>query len=255
MKPLNLRPAFRYRFLNLLGNAGIFYGVMVLVTAVVTIGATISFNGQTVNASLAAYGFAACITVFVFGIVTVREDLRLGIQHGISRRTTFVSGLLATLSVCFILAVAGELLLAVSQALAADYENLQLSDLYQALYADWQLPQLSFGQHLEAVFFNLAMMLCADMAGMFISLVFFRLNKVWTVIVAVGAPVFLFVVLPILIDITGLTPELSRILAAFAYWVLSSPWKGIFCFTLAAAAIAFFNGLLMRRAPINGAKR
>lgn len=256
MKKFNIRPAFQYRFWDQLKSIGIFFGIMVLIISAFAIGfvRTSVTSGIVSSVTFSSYGIVACIMVFVSGIVTAREDLRLCIQHGVGRRTAFVAGLISALSACFILAVAGELLLYAAQALTAGYENLHISDLYHILYADRQLQRLSFGQHLESAFFNLSIMLSANMAGMFISLVFFRLNKVWTVIIAVGAPIFLFVGLPILINFAGPVTALSRPIASFANWVLSFPWAGIFFFVLVAAVTALLSWLVVRRAPINDAK-
>lgn len=257
MRKMNIRPAYRYRILASLRGAGIFYGVMILVTAAVAVSfikTTISFGGETSSGSFSSYGASACIMAFVFGICYVREDLRLCIQHGIGRRTVFVSELLSALSICIIVAVAGELLLATAQAVTAEYKNLQISDLYQGIYADWKLRELSLGQHFESMLLNLSMLLGAYMAGMFISLTFYRLNKVWKIIVAVGAPVLLFVGLPILLNATGPAPKMGRMMAGFMDWVLSSPWAWVFVFMLGAVALAILNWLLIRHAPIKAAK-
>jgi hypothetical protein len=62
---------------------------------------------------------------------------------------------------------------------------------------------------------------------MFISMVFYRLNKAWTIVVAVGAPVFVFAVLPILMQAAGSESFVSRMLAGLVDWILSSPWAWI----------------------------
>lgn len=257
MRTMNIRPAFRYRFQSSMRSAVGFFGIMVLITAALAasfIRTTVSFGGEAVSGSVSAYGFASCITVFVLGICSVREDLRLAIQHGVSRRTVFVSELLSTLAVCLFLAAAGELLLATAQAVTAGYENLHITDMYYGIYADWQLQEYSIGQHIEAMFFNLSLLLFANIAGMLLSLMFYRLNKAWTVIVAVGAPVIFFIGLPILMNAAGPAPKMSRLLTGFVDWVLSSPWVWIFVFILAAVVIAIINWLLIRRAPVIAAK-
>ncbi|NLM77065.1 MAG: hypothetical protein GX173_03150, partial [Ruminococcaceae bacterium] len=40
--------------------------------------------------SFTGFGFAAAIFLFISGIVAIREDLRLFMQNGIGRKTTFV---------------------------------------------------------------------------------------------------------------------------------------------------------------------
>jgi hypothetical protein len=257
MKTMNIRSAFRCRFSDSLKSAGVFFGVMVLVTAVSAMGflrASISFGGAGFSGTLAAYSISAAIALFVFGIVAVRADLRLCIQHGVGRRTAFLAELLSALPICFILALAGELLLAAVQAAMAGYERVHISNLYQGLYAGWQLRELSFRQHLESVFFTLSLILYTNMAGMFVSLVFFRLNKVWTVIVAVGASLFFPLGLPLLLNAVGPAAGFSRPMEALVAWILSGPWAWVLFFALLSAGTALLSWLLVRRAPINGIK-
>lgn len=256
MTTMNIRPAFSYRFLDSLKGAGIFFGIMALVIAAVCasfIRATISF-GNSSYGTLTAYGFSAGITVFVFGICTVREDLRLCLQHGVSRRTVFAVQLLSASCICLILAVAGELLLAAAQAAMHNNQNLNIGDLYQVIYTDISVRELTFVQHLESAFLNLSLLLSANMAGMFISLMFYRLNKAWTIVVAVGAPLFFFAVLPILLSLSNLSRLLSRPFAALANWLLSDPWAGVLFFMLTAAVLAVFCLLMVRHAPIKASK-
>lgn len=255
---MNILPAFRFRFRESLKVVGTFYLVMILITAALTIGYIsfyVSSEDGSISGSFSAFAMASSCALFVTGICSVREDLRLCIQHGVSRITSFVSGLLAALLSCIILAASGELLTAVAQAVTADYENYFVSDLYQMLYADGKFASLSLGGHIVSIVFNFSMMASAYMAGMFISMVFYRLNKAWTIVVAVGAPVFVFAVLPILMQAAGSESFVSRMLAGLVDWILSSPWAWISFFIIGAVVLIILDWLLMRRAPIKAAQK
>lgn len=257
MKTINLRPSFRYRFHDSLRGMGIFFGIMVIITALVTgsyIWTCRHFGGETSSVTFSAYGFAATVALFVSGIACIREDLRVGIQHGISRRTSFVATLLSTVLISLILSVAGELLMAGAQAISANYNNLRIADMYQMMYTDWQQGGLNFVQHLDSVVINFATFLLANMIGMLISLVFYRLNRAWTIIVAVGVPVFVFIVLPILMSIY-VPDALLRLMASTMEWIMSSPWYLVLFLAVCAVVAAAINWLLIRRAPIKAAKK
>jgi uncharacterized membrane protein (DUF485 family) len=89
---MNLYPAFRYRFGNAVRGAGIFTGIMVAIVILVIGGICYaSWNGARVSGNFSAFGLSAAIAVFVTGICTIREDLRLMLQNGVGRRTVFAA--------------------------------------------------------------------------------------------------------------------------------------------------------------------
>jgi hypothetical protein len=179
----------------------------------------------------------------------VREDLRLGIQNGVSRRTVFFSTLFSSILSALVLAVAGDLLTVGTQALTKGLGNTEVSSLYQLFFANdvaWLAAPL--GMHLGSILFTFAMLTSANLFGSFISLVFFRLNKMWTIIVAVGVPITVGWILPLVLSSLGVS------LLPFINKILASP-STLFCFfALCAVAAAAFNRLLMLRAPIKAAK-
>lgn len=129
-----------------------------------------------------------------------------------------------------------------------------ITDLYQEIYCGWTQRQLSFVQHIESAFFSVSMLLCGNMADMFISSMFYRLSKVWTVIAAIGAPVLLFTVLPIIVSIPVVAQALAPIAASVGEWLLIGPWNAVLCLLLAAVIGAGLCWLLIRRAPIKAIK-
>jgi hypothetical protein len=192
---MNMMPSFRYRFADFLRGSAVFLAIYILVTAGIAV-SCLAFDNGTVGFS--GYEISTCITVFVFGIVNAREDLRLGIQNGVSRRSVFYGTLLAAILVTLLLAAFGEVLTTAVQALTAGNTCMAVSGLYQILFAadtDW--VSAPFGLHLASAAFIFPLLIGANLIGRFISLMFFRLNKLWTVIVAVGAPIFLFWILPL----------------------------------------------------------
>jgi hypothetical protein len=256
MKTMNIRPAFRYRFGVLFKSASIFYMIMVLVTA----GAIASFikfavyMGEGASSTVSAFGISAVITVFIFGICNVREHLRLCLQHGVSRSTAFVSELAAAALVAFLLAAAGEILLALAQILVKNRENLRISDFYQDIFAGPKVRTLTPAQHVKSLLLNFTRIFAAYTFGSFISLLFFRLNKFWTTVVAIGVPVFFIAGLPLLMRLAPVAKLLTRVFKAYSDWVFSSVWRYMFMSVLAAAVLSLINWLLMRRAPVRPAK-
>lgn len=241
----HLGKALRYKLRSSLPGIAIFYAISIAVLFGILIGILqliVKIDGM--ENSISGFGMAAAIMVFVVGIVTIREDLRLFIQHGIGRRTIFIMESLAILIVSMILAL-GERLLMMAGALITQHNpNVNVYDLYQNLFMADSVGKSPLITQIESLLAFFAVIAFTYFTGMLISLVFYRLNKLWTVIVAVGAPLFLFVGLPVLISYTDLSFD------APTNFILSSPWIFTGCTLAAAAALAFLNWLLLRRAPI-----
>ncbi|MEA4895010.1 MAG: hypothetical protein VB064_07070 [Oscillospiraceae bacterium] len=244
---MNLKPAFRYQFQGALKSAIVFSLIMLAVLAIFSV-VTVGGYGES-RATFIGYGVSAAIFMFVMGIVSIRSDLRLCLQFGVSRRTAFVSEILALLTLSAVLAVTGELITGLAQAavLNAPSEHVFVCDLYQIIYLKSGFVQLSFAQHIMSALVNTGLLLSLTMTGMFFSLLFWRLSKVWTVLVAISIPILLNLV-PWLLLKVGFNP------APFVAWVLRSP----FYYVLTCLAVAVFFGIinwfLLRVANIKAAK-
>ncbi len=239
---MKLKPAFHYQFQDILKSAGIF----LLVMASITTGMLILAARAHGTMSFSAFGFSNVIFLFVLGIVSIRSNLRLCLQFGVSRRTGFVSALLANICIALLLAVAGELLIVAARAAGSGLSNLTLWDTYQMLYLGSSGSPMSFGQHLGSALFNTVLSIATFQFGMFFSLLFWRLNKLWTIVAAISIPVLLNVV-PWLLYTLGVD------LMPFVNWMINAPEN----FILFGLALGLFfcviNWLLVRRANIKAA--
>ena len=65
------------------------------------------------------YGFSCTIFFFVFGIVLPRQATRLCVQMGVSRRTAYLSLYLMAAVASLCMAVAGQVLMLIGNAVAA----------------------------------------------------------------------------------------------------------------------------------------
>jgi len=241
----NLKPAFRYQFNSFIRGSGIIYLILIAIVAISMVG-NIYTNGNFF-VSFTGYSITIAIFMFVMGIVNIRNDLRLCLQYGVSRRTSFVSEILTVMSAAVILAAAVEVLTVVTQLLTVNNSNLFVADIYQLIYVGTDIPSLSLSQHALSALFNTSLMFAASLGGMFFSLMFWRLSKVWTIIVAVSIPVLINVV-PMLLYRIGVD------LTPFIRWLTSSPFCFVVFFLLFAALLGIIDWLLLRRANIKEAK-
>jgi len=255
MNTMNIRPAFIYKFRETIKIIVIFLGIMAaILTGVIYLVSLNLGNDNAVSGSLSAFMTVTANMLFVVGIATIREDIRLMMQNGIGRRTVFTVELLLILSASLILAVAGDVFIAIGHTVTADWQGFFITDLYQLLYANEGNYKMSFVQHFESIAFAFSIYVCATLAGILISLIFYRLNKIGTIVLAIGAPLFFFVVLPITLNRTGVGYYLKPLLVAIFEFIHSSPWAFMLCSLLTSIIIGIFSWLLMRRAPVKPAK-
>lgn len=244
---MNFKPALRYQFPNILKGTAVFYLAIVLISSVIMVSSMSISDQSTTTVSFSAYGFAAAICLFVMGVTSIRSDLRLCLQFGVSRRTAFVSELLSTACVSAVLAAAGELMTGVSQMLTAGNPRYFTADLYQLLFLGTHKMTLSFSQHIQSAMVNAGLMFAFCLAGMFFSLLFWRLNRLWTVVAAISIPLLINGV-PILVYKAGVD------LRPFLSWLLSSPFCFVLFWLLLAGLLCVINWLLLRRANVKAAK-
>jgi hypothetical protein len=243
---MNIRPTFRFQFGAFLKGAIVMFLIMAaILTAFMSL--TVGIDSQTVVMSFSGYGFATMIFMFVMGIVNIRSDLRISLQFGVSRRTSFICEVLAALSTSVLLAVAGEVMNGIAQAISADRSSIFVADLYQLIYVGTNTPGLSVGQHIMSILFNTGYSLSVCLVGMFFSLLFWRLSKFWTIVAALCIPVVINGG-PILLYMMGFD------LIAFGRWIAASPINAMVCFVIGGILTGIIDWLLLRKANILAAR-
>ena len=244
---MNIKPAFRYQFSSFLKGSAVIYLILMVVVAAIMIGTMRISTGSATTISFTGFSITATIYLFVMGIVEIRNDLRLCLQCGVSRRTAFISELLAVLAASVILSVAGELLTGIAQAISANNSRLFVADLYQLIYVGADATSLTFCQHVMSALFNTSLMFAACLGGMFFSLMFWRLNRLWTIVVGISIPVLINLIPNVFIWLgVDLTP--------FINWISSSVGYFVLFFALVAVLVGIIDWLLLRRANIKEAK-
>lgn len=244
---MNIKPTLRYQLREYLVAGGIFFGVNVLV---VFFFSGSFFFGENGYISYNGYGFASAVFLFVFGIVMPRQALRLGVQMGVSRRTSFLGLLASSVLASLMLGLVGAVLVGGAQALSRGH--VFVSDLYALIYLEDPFT-MNLAQHGHSILFNAALMLCCFAVGLFLTFLFWRLNKLGCFFAGLAIPVLL----------TGL-PSLGyyfreplapvlNLLKDLALFFVSSPWAGMVIFLVIAAVFALLAWLLVCRSNIRGA--
>lgn len=251
---LRISPAFRYIFQGYLRSAGMFAAltIMIFVALGIIFGIT-SNSSSSVNMNGASFQFASLIFIMVVGIVSIREDLRMLIQHGIGRKTSFIASCLAAMAIALSLAVFSEIINAAFTAITSGQQNITVYSWISMLLPE---GEMGFSLYLLSIVISFSFLLGAYFMGMFISLVFYRLSKSWRLVVAIGVPAFFIIILPLFARTAAgqtLFGAISRLLLNMAELIAQSAWY-LVLFALAFALVfAFFSRLLTRRAAIQPA--
>lgn len=244
---MNLKPAFRYSLRDYVSGIAVFLGVNLLLVLFSFVGA-ISFDSGS-EFYYSGYGMGCAIFLLVCGIITPRASLRLCVQMGVSRRTAFLSFLISTLAASLVLAAAGDGLLAAAQHFGTGYSTLHFSDLYQLIYARMD-STLTLSQHMHSILFSTAVMLCCAAVGMFLSILFWRLNKIGCIIAGCSIPVLLIGLPSAVYRFRGPLSSLIDLLESLAEAFLRSPWNAILTFLVVSAVLTLISYLLIRRVNI-----
>ena len=157
---MNLKPAIRYQLREYLVSCLVFWAINALLIGIGFLVLSLNLgSGDRSGYTYNGYGFACAIFFLVFGLILPRQAIRLCVQMGVSRRTTFLSLFLSALLPAVCLSLAGELLLSLAQ-FAADHTQFQLefSDLFSMIYLKQGLP-LTFLQHTASILFSAACIL------------------------------------------------------------------------------------------------
>lgn len=201
------------------------------------------------EATLNGSCFTYLVFMFVIGIVIPRPFLRLSIQLGVSRRTTFRSALVSAAIAALVLALFDELLVILFQATACP--NYRVSNLYALLYTGSSAP-LTFPQHIASLLLSFCLMVFCWTAGCFFTFLFWRLNALGCVIAGVSIPVILVGLPCLFIPFGEQLAPVSRCLERLALLCLGSPWAAMALCLILAVFLALVNWLLVRQVNIRG---
>jgi hypothetical protein len=177
------------------------------------------------------FGVVLITMVFITGIAAIREDMKFFLQHGIGRYTTYFS----TLFCGMIYGIAMGLL-------------CQIFSLAAGLWPAFSATGLRFsaggffgGWILHAVCFPFAWQF-----GTLISLIYYRLSKIMTIVFSLAAGSALVFALPAILS--RISDERRAAPALALSSIAANPFS-LACFILLAGAlVAAINFLLLRRA-------
>ena len=240
---MNFLPIFKYRLKDDLKAVGVFLIVTLLCMVLVIYGIMImvsEINGRVIS------NFSIALTVFSFvlGIVTVREDLRLGIQNGVSRGTSLAACFTANV-VASLAAALGVTLVEWLSVATQNTTNAALVSFYAMIYGE----DASLAGQLRSFLLSFVWSGSAVFVGSFLSLLYWRLTKLWRWIVSLGMGTALL----LLMNATMIVGGFMDAVLSFFRWLGEAPMNLSMFLVGVAVVFAVFDWLLTRKAPITAA--
>ena len=247
---MTMRPTLKQQIKDYRGAGGIFFLVNFILVVLAFVGLlTFGINGADI--SYTGYGFSGAIFMLIMGIVLPRQSMRLGVQMGVSRQTTFLGLLISTLVCALALAAAGEMLITGAQVLTPAESNLYFSDFYCLFYADGN-TSLTLVQHLTSILFNTCLMLSMFGLGLFFTFLFWRLGKLGSVIAAISIPVVLFGLPGLVVYFDKLFAPLLTAIGKLMAACAINEWIAMASFLVVTAVSLVIGWLLICRTNIRG---
>lgn len=240
---MNFLPIFKYRLKDDLRAVAVFLAVTLLCMVLVIYGIMIMV-AEMDDRVVSNFSIALTVFTFVIGIVTVREDLRLGIQNGVSRGTSLAASFAGNVAAALV-ASAGVTLVEWLSMVTQESTNASLVSLYAVIYG---YESSAVGQ-LKSFVLSFVWSSSAAFVGTFLSLMYWRLSKLWRWIVTLG----MGAVLVLLLNAVTISAGFLNAVVRFFRWLGAAPLN--LCVFLIGVAIAFavFDWLLARKAPITAA--
>lgn len=250
----------KYQIIDMEKPVLIFYFVLlcILVFGFVASGAKFAVPDNMVTftsgSGVSGMELATVIFLFVSGLNSFKEFFRFFMQNSISRKTIFVSRLITILAVCTGMALIDKGILLLGKLIASHSTGIFYTGLFDMIYAARAERISTVQMHIDGFFFNLCMYIAAMTIGYFITIAFYRMNKIAKITVAIGVPMLLLNGLPLL-DAALLHGAIFKALMnavsfVFGFQNGGNPYFGMVFLVLITAAFLSLSWLMMRRAVV-----
>lgn len=239
---MRLSRAFKFQLKEIIKSIASFYGVIFLFVFLV-IG--ISYNSSGGNGSFGGFELCTIVMFFVTMLSMIRSDFLLFLQHGYSRKTLFLSTTLCLISTSAVVSLIEIILYKIFNHFVP-YNGMFIQGYGAAYVRDAGVKGM-----IDEYLWKFFLYILAGVIGMFISLIYYQMNKLQKIIVSVGVP-FLFIVVFPLSDHYLFNGELSKfavkIMNFYTGYVFGKePYVNMLCNLALFALFGVFSFLVLRK--------
>lgn len=205
---MKLKPTLKYSLKYMSLSMGIFYSITTLMTLAGIILFKMNFSDE-VHSFNSGGSFSVSILTGIWGMLMFTTYLKTFLQNGISRKTIFLSNSIILVVMCFACSALDFILNQLYVALG----NPSLS-IYEMLYSGQGFDAvgvLTFADFPMAWLWSSILFLVITFFGALTAIVFYRLPKIWKILVGSILGALIFIILPIWSALTN-TNTLGAIL-------------------------------------------
>lgn len=148
---------------------------------------------------ISGFEFNTIVFLFVCGLNMFRETFRLSMQNGVPRKTIWTGTVLTFLTVGGGMALIDTVICFVAVNFITPQFGLSVGGLYELMYEERSIRNSMAQNVFEGFLLNICQYIAALAIGYFITIGYYRMNKIAKIIVSIGASAFIIIVLPILI--------------------------------------------------------
>ena len=264
---MKLKAAVRYYLNDFKKPVIIFYGVVMALFLIQLLMAALLHSDSAASGGMES---ASAIFLFVVGLNSFKAQFRLFLQNGLSRKTLF-AGFVAGLALLAAAMTLIDLAFGWFRGLFTPYTSAYM-DRFGTLYADGS----SFKALADGLLWSFLAYVTAGMTGLFITCLYYRMNKALKLAVSIGVPALVFIVIPLVDSLytngaisaffinviafaygynisVSFSNGFAGLFTQFAAWengIPVAPYRAILFSILCTAAAGTLSFLLMRRATV-----
>ncbi len=227
-----IKPLYKYIMKNNLKSIFIFYIIM---TAIIHIGFFICKLSNGSSGGIGGMEIATIFLLFSLVLCSYRETMNLSVQCGVSRKTVFISSLLAFIT-CGIITGTMDLLLSFLGNFYESRGTFTYDSMYEQTFMKVDvIPKIN--DYIKVLLMCISVNTVALIISFLIGALNYRLSKTMKVIIPISIFVFIFVIFPI-VDYTIFDMEITKQILKLLRWTFSSVYH-----TLIIAAVTIFIAL------------
>ncbi|WP_024833266.1 hypothetical protein [Ruminiclostridium josui] len=236
---MRLKTASKYIFSEMKNSVLIFYLAILLLIVFLAV----SVSG--VKGSISGMEMTSSIFLFILGLNSFKKNYLFLISNGVPRRTQFKSFFLAAMPIAAGMAV-------IDSALGIIFNRISnFNSLFNMIYID---RTQNTGNTFISLLWSIALYMCAITLGYFITLAYYRMNKIQKICISIGVPVFFTMVLPYILynfcSTTTVNWVYNGITTMFGVTGSYGPISAVFVFLIATVLLSVLSYLLIRKAPV-----
>ena len=241
------KAVYRYNLQTVSKPVGIFYLVVFLILLFFSLTAFLTSGSSQVT----GIEFSTIIFLFVLALVDFRENFEVLNQFGTSRKSIYFGKVLSFSTLGLVITLIDRLVAFLVPTVTKFIDNFMYESFFNVMYEHKFQDMEALPKALLPLLLAFSMYMAALSAGTFLSVLFYRTNRIGRIAIAAGIPIFIFVALPIIMTYIY-TTKLSKVFMNLLELTLSTPLRASITFLSGALLIGTITYFVVKKATLKG---